>query len=364
MNNLIPPVSIQPPEKTLMKTRKLGRTDLEVSEICLGTMTWGSQNSEAEAHRQIEFALDRGVNFLDTAEMYPTTPRRAETTGRTEEIVGSWLAQAGNRNRMVVGTKVAGAGNADIRTGAPIAAESFSAALDGSLKRLRTDFIDLYYLHWPNRGSYHFRQSWRFDATTQPKAETLANMAEVLEAAGQAVKSGKIRHFGLSNETVWGAAQYLRLANEHGLPRVACVQNEYSLLHRIFDLDFAELSHHEDVGLTAYSPLAAGLLSGKYQSGEIPPGSRMSMQPDLNGRLNGISANALADYLEIARRHDLDPAQMALAFCLGRPFMTSAIIGATDLAQLENNLAAVDLRLSAELNDEIIAVRRRYPIPM
>jgi aryl-alcohol dehydrogenase-like predicted oxidoreductase len=347
-----------------MKTRRLGRSDIFVSELCLGTMTWGSQNSEAEGHAQMDRAFDAGVNFLDTAEMYPTTPRSKETVGRTEEIVGTWLARPGNRARAVVATKITGAGSREVRDGAPITAATFREALEGSLKRLRTDTIDLYQLHWANRGSYHFRQSWHFDPTGQRRAETLANMLEVLEEAGRAVKAGKIRLFGLSNETVWGTMQYLRLADEHGLPRCASVQNEYNLLNRFADTDFAEMSHHEDVGLLPFSPLAAGLLTGKYMDGAVPAGSRKSMQADLYGRDNPVSRAAVAEYVEVARRHGLDPAQMALAFCRTRPFIASTIIGATSMEQLENDLKAGELELSKDVLDDIAKVHRRYPQAM
>ncbi|MEZ5801357.1 MAG: aldo/keto reductase [Nitratireductor sp.] len=347
-----------------MKTRTLGRTEIKVSQICLGTMTWGSQNSEAEAHRQMDYALERGVGFWDTAEMYPTTPRLAETTGRTEEIIGTWFASTGRRSEVVLATKVTGGGNKDIRNGAPASGTTMREALEGSLRRLGTDHVDLYQLHWGNRGSYHFRQTWKYDPSGQDTAKALDNFHDILETAGALVREGKIRAFGLSNETVWGTAQYLRIAAEAGLPRVAAMQNEYSLLHRIFDTDFAELSHHEDVGLLAFSPLAAGLLSGKYLDGSVPEGTRMSMQPDLNGRSNPQSQAALARYDAVARKHGLNLAQMAIAFCLTRPFMTAAIIGATDMEQLKTNIDAAELELSPEVLADIGEVHRQYPVPM
>ncbi|MEZ5870627.1 MAG: aldo/keto reductase [Nitratireductor sp.] len=347
-----------------MKTRSLGRTGINVSQICLGTMTWGSQNSEAEAHRHMDYALERGVNFWDTAEMYPTTPRLAETTGRTEEFIGTWIAKSGRRAEVVLATKVTGGGNKDIRHGAPASGASMREALEGSLRRLQTDHVDLYQLHWGNRGSYHFRQTWKYDPSGQDTGKALDNFHDILETAGALVREGKIRAFGLSNETVWGTAQYLRIAAEAGLPRVATIQNEYSLLHRIFDTDFAELSHHEDVGLLAFSPLAAGLLSGKYLGGTVPVGTRMSMQPDLNGRSNPQSQAALAGYDAVARKHRLNLAQMAIAFCLTRPFMTAAIIGATDMDQLKTNIDAVELELGTEVLEDIGEVYRQYPVPM
>ena len=347
-----------------MKTTKLGRTGIDVSQICLGTMTWGSQNSEAEGHEQMDHALEHGVFFWDTAEMYPTTPRLAETTGRTEEIIGTWFANTGRRSEVVLATKVTGGGNKDIRGGAPASGSSMREALEGSLRRLRTDYVDLYQLHWGNRGSYHFRQTWKYDPSGQDTARALDDFHDILETAAALVKEGKIRAFGLSNETVWGTSQYLRIAAEKGLPRVASMQNEYSLLHRIFDTDFAELSHHEDVGLLAFSPLAAGLLSGKYLDGNVPAGTRMAMQPDLNGRSNPRSQAALQLYAGVASKHGLDLAQMALAFCLTRPFMTAVIIGATDMRQLRSNIDAAQLTLDEEVLADIASVHRQYPVPM
>lgn len=346
-----------------MEYRKLGRTDIEVSRICLGTMTWGSQNSEAEAHRQMDYALERGVTFWDTAEMYPTTPRAAETVGRTEELIGSWLARTGRRHEVVLATKIAGKGSIT-RGGEPITAASIGRALEGSLRRFGTDHVDLYQLHWPNRGSYHFRQAWSYDPSTQPRRATLENIAEVLDALGRLVKAGKVRAVGLSNETAWGTMQYLRLADATGLPRVASVQNEYSLLNRLADTDLAEMCYHEEVGLMAFSPLAAGLLSGKYLSGTVPAGSRMSIQPDLYGRYNTYSKPAIAAYAEIARRHGLDFAQMSLAFCLSRPFMMSVIVGATSMDQLATDIGAAEVRLTDAVLADIAEVRRQYPMPM
>ena len=220
-----------------MQYRKLGHSDLSVSEICLGSMTWGTQNSEAEGHAQIDFALDHGVNFIDTAELYPSNPMTAETAGRTEEIIGSWFEKSGRRDRVVLATKVAGAGNRNVQDGIDISPHKIRISLEGSLERLKTDYIDLYQLHWPNRGSYHFRQNWRFDPTTQNTAATLEHIHETLACLGDFVSAGKIRHIGLSNETSWGTSQFLRIAAEHGLPRVASLQNEYNLMYRTHDLD-------------------------------------------------------------------------------------------------------------------------------
>lgn len=347
-----------------MKYRPLGRTGLSVSEICLGTMTWGSQNSEADAHAQMDLAIEMGVNFFDTAEMYPTTPMTAETVGRTEEFIGSWFAARGNRDDVVLATKITGEGNAKVRDGEPITAAAIRRAVDASLKRLQTDYIDLYQLHWPNRGSYHFRQNWTFDPSGQKPDAVKANIEEVLHELGEQTKAGKIRHVGLSNESAWGVMQFVSIAERDGAPRVASIQNEYSLMHRIFDLDLAETSVNEQVGLLAYSPLAAGLLTGKYTAGAIPPGSRGSINKGLGGRHTDYSVMVADEYCEVARHHGLDPAQMAIAFCLTRPFMTAAIIGATDLDQLKNAISAADIVLGEDVMKDIQAVYRRHPLPL
>ncbi len=347
-----------------MKYKTLGKTGLKVSQICLGSMTWGSQNSEAEAHRQLDYAIEHGINFIDTAEAYPTTPSTAENLGRTEEYIGSWLEKCANRADLIVATKVAGGGNPHIREGSPLSPTSIREAVEGSLTRLRTDYIDLYQLHWPNRGHYHFRRSWTYDPTGQSRDDTRAHILELLQALQKLVDAGKIRHIGLSNETCWGTSQYLEIAAANGLPRVESIQNEYSLMQRLFDLDFAELSHNEDVGLLAYSPLAAGFLSGKYHNGAMPAGSRRSINETLGGRYSTHSIPVADAYLAVARKHDLDPSQMALAFCLTRPFMTSVIIGATDLDQLRTNIGAVDLHLEDAVMADVQEVYRQYPVPM
>ncbi|MEM7176743.1 MAG: aldo/keto reductase [Pseudomonadota bacterium] len=346
-----------------MQYRRLGRTDLDVSQLCLGSMTWGTQNTTEEGHRQIDLAFDHGVNFVDTAEMYPTTPRTDATQGDTERVIGDWVARGGARERMVLATKISGVGATGARKGEPISGDAMRRALEASLARLQTDYVDLYQLHWPNRGSYHFRQYWNYNPTRQSRAKTRAHIRDVLETAAALVDEGKIRHLGLSNESAWGTQQFLDIAEAEGLPRVVSIQNEYSLLCRIFDLDLAELCHNEDVGLLAFSPLAAGMLSGKYLGDAIPPGSRRSIQKDLNGRLSPRAPEAVTAYVEIARRHGLDPCQMALAWCCTRPFMTSAIFGATTMAQLENALGAAEITLSPEVMEEIAATHRAYPMP-
>ena len=346
-----------------MQYRKLGNSDIEVSEICLGSMTWGTQNSESEGHAQIDYALDQGVNFIDTAELYPSNPMSADTVGRTEEIIGSWIKASGRRNEVVIASKVAGEGHDYLQDGIEISPQKIRVSLESSLKRLQTDCIDLYQLHWPNRGSYHFRQNWRFDPTRQDRQQTLDHIHETLEYLGELIASGKIRSVGLSNETCWGTSQFLRIAAENGFPRVVSLQNEYSLLYRLHDLDLAELSHHEQIGLLPYSPLACGMLTGKYRNGARPRGSRLTLTPDLFGRVHDGLWPVIDAYLSIATRHGLDPAQMAIAFCNQRPFVTSSIIGATSLDQLAVNLAASELELGEEVLEDIHSVYCRYPIP-
>ncbi|MFC4216329.1 aldo/keto reductase [Pseudophaeobacter arcticus] len=346
-----------------MKMNPLGRTGMQVSELCLGTMTFGTQTPEAEAHTQIEYALAAGVNFIDTAEMYPVNPVRAETTGRSEEILGSWHQKTGRRGDYILATKHSGEGLAAVRDGAPISSKTIVSTVEGSLKRLQTDYIDLYQFHWPNRGSYMFRKNWSFDPSTQNREETLDNMRDCLEALQGQVDKGNIRAFGLSNESAWGTAQWLRLSEEGLGPRVASIQNEYSLICRMYDTDLAELSVNEDVGLLAFSPLGTGLLTGKYQEGAVPEGSRKSIVPELGGRHSPRVYDAVAAYLDIAARHGLDPVHMALAWCRTRPFMASAIFGATTQVQLEHALKSVELELSAEVLEEINLAHRAHPMP-
>ncbi|MDJ0778311.1 MAG: aldo/keto reductase [Gammaproteobacteria bacterium] len=346
-----------------MQYRQLGTSDLEVSAICLGSMTWGTQNTEAEGHAQIDLALDRGVNFIDTAELYPSCPMDAATAGRTEEIIGTWLAASGRRDDVILATKVAGEGNTNVQDGIPISPHKIRISLEGSLRRLQTDYVDLYQLHWPNRGSYHFRQNWDFDPSRQDSQAMRDHVHETLAFLGEMVTAGKIRHIGLSNETCWGTLQYLQAAETHGFPRVVSIQNEYSLMYRTHDLDLAELSHHENVGLLPYSPLCCGMLTGKYAGGARPEGSRMTITPDMFGRAVDSAWPAIDAYIGVARKHGLDPAHMAIAFCNQRPFVTSSIIGATSLEQLEHNLAAADLRLDEDVQADIQAVYRSQPMP-
>jgi aryl-alcohol dehydrogenase-like predicted oxidoreductase len=349
---------------TTMRRIPLGSTDLTITDYCLGTMTWGNQTPEDDAHRQMDMALEAGIDIVDTAEMYPVNPVSAETVGRTEEILGNWNAKnPGRRGAYKLATKITGKNAAFVRPGQDITAASFAEALDASLARLRTDHVEIYQLHWPNRGSYHFRQMWGYDPSGQDKAATLANMVEVLEAAEAARKAGKIGHFALSNESAWGTAQWLRLSQEQGLPRVQSIQNEYSLLCRIYDTDLAELAVHEQVTLLAYSPLAAGLLTGKYRGDVTPPESRRARNPDLAGRITPRSVAAVEAYADLAARQGLDLVHMALAFTVQRPFPVSTIFGATSSEQLAHILDGLDVTLSDEILGEINAINREHPVP-
>jgi aryl-alcohol dehydrogenase-like predicted oxidoreductase len=345
-----------------MKLKPLGRTDLRVTEICLGTMTWGSQNTEAEGHAQIDMALEAGINFMDTAELY-AVPRSPETSGRTEEIIGSWFKKSGKRDQWILASKIAGGGVDFLRDGTRASAKNIRLAVDASLKRLQTDRIDLYQIHWASRGSYNFDGSWTYAPHTQNTPDVLANIEDMLDGLGDLVREGKLGHIGVSNETTWGIAQWLRIAEAKGLPRLVSVQNEYNLTRRQFDLDMAEISHHEQVGLLAYSPLAGGMLTGKYQNGAVPEGSRGDYQKGF-WRYNEFSDAAVADYLKLASQHGLDPAQMAIAFTLTRPFMTSSIIGATSTEQLATAIGAADITLSPEVLEGIDAIHRRFPRPI
>lgn len=345
-----------------MRMNELGRTGLKVSELCLGSMTWGTQNTMDEGHAQIDMALDHGVNFVDTAEMYPVNPVAAENVGKTESIIGAWNARSGRRAEIVLATKMSGVNGGFVRDGQGITAATITEGVEGSLKRLQTDYIDLYQLHWPNRGSYMFRQNWEFDPSNQNRDETIANMHEVLEALGKMVEAGKIRHVGLSNESAWGTAMWLRASDEGHGPRMVSIQNEYSLLCRLFDTDLSELCVNEDVGLLAFSPLATGLLSGKYKRDVTPKGSRRDINGDLGGRVTERVWGAVEAYEAIAAKHGLDINQMALAWCRTRPFMASAIFGATKMEQLKVALGSVEVVLSDEVLGEIGAAHKAHPM--
>lgn len=347
-----------------MRKLPLGRSGIDVTELCLGSMTWGTQNTEAEGHAQIDMALDHGVNFIDTAEAYPVNPMSADTAGRTEEIIGTWnAANPARRGDVVLATKVSGEGNMTVREGAAISRTTILQAVEGSLQRLQTDYIDLYQLHWPNRGSYMFRRNWEYDPSGQDRDGTRAHMEEVLETLEELVTAGKIRHFGLSNESAWGTAEWLRIAAAKGQPRVMSIQNEYSLLCRLYDTDLAELAVNEDVLLMAFSPLATGLLTGKYTVDSAPAGSRRTLNPELGGRISERVWGAVDAYREIAERHGLNLVQMALAWCRTRPFAVSATFGATTLDQLALALGAVEVELSDEVLKDIDTAHKAHPMP-
>lgn len=346
-----------------MKMNNLGGSDLKVSELCLGSMTWGTQNSVEEAHEQIDRALEAGINFVDTAEMYPVNPVSAETTGRTERIIGLWFERSNRRDEMILATKHSGAGMMHVRDGAPISSKTIRETVEGSLRRLKTDYIDLYQFHWPNRGSYMFRQNWTFDPSGQDRSDTIAHMDDAMGALQDEVKRGTIRYFGLSNESAWGMAQWSEAAQRTGGPRPISVQNEYSLLCRMADTDVAEACINERIDMFAFSPLATGLLTGKYQDGAVPDGSRLTLNADLGGRKTRRAFEAVDAYLTVAREHDLDPSQMALAWACQRPFMGSVIFGATKPDQLETAIGAADMALSEEVLTALDDVNRAHPLP-
>ncbi len=346
-----------------MQMISLGRSDISVSDWCLGTMTFGNQTPQDDAHAQIDMALDAGINFLDTAEVYPVNPVSSETYGRSEEVIGAWVKASGRRDDVVIATKVAGDNPGWVREGRGYDSKVIKEAVEGSLRRLQTDVIDLYQMHWPMRGSYMFRQNWTYDPSGQNRAQTIDHMMDVLTALDDLVKAGKIRAIGMSNESAWGMTQWTRLADENGLPRMASVQNEYSLLCRLYDTDMAEMAVNEDVTLLSFSPLAAGLLTGKYQGGAIPDGSRMTLAPELGGRITPRTLPVTQVYVDLAAKHGVDPAHMALAWQRSRPFPISVLFGATTAAQLEHLLAGKDLVLTDELIAEIDQTHRANPMP-
>ncbi|WP_281649017.1 NADP(H)-dependent aldo-keto reductase [Parendozoicomonas sp. Alg238-R29] len=341
-----------------MQYRNLGRTDTRVSLICLGTMTWGEQNTEQEAFAQLDYATERGINFLDTAELYPVPPK-AETYTQTETIIGNWLKKRGQRDDIVMASKVSGPGFAYMDGGRRFTRKHIENALNGSLKRLQTDYVDLYQLHWPDRNTNNFGQRG-FAYQDQEQATPIE---ETLEVLGDFVKAGKIRHIGLSNETPWGTMEFLRLAEEKGLPRAASIQNPYNLLNRTFEVGLAEIAHREDIGLLAYSPLAMGTLSGKYLNGAMPEGSRLALFTRFQRYNTPQCEGAIKEYVELARDNDLDPAQMALAYVNSRSFMTSNIIGATTLEQLTTDIDSMELTLPHQVLEEIESIHKRIPDP-
>ncbi|MEM9853863.1 MAG: aldo/keto reductase [Pseudomonadota bacterium] len=347
-----------------MKTKPLGRTGIDVTDYCLGTMTWGTQTPEADAHHQMDAALAAGITFVDTAEMYPVNPISAETIGLTETIIGNWHAKnPGRRGDYILATKHSGEGLGYVRDGAPISSKTIAETVEGSLARLQTDYIDLYQFHWPNRGSFQFRKNWDYDPTGIRGDDLRADVEDCLGALRREVEKGTIRAFGLSNESAWGTAQFLRVSEEKGLPRVASVQNEYSLLCRMYDTDMAEMSVAEDVGLLAFSPLACGFLTGKYQDGAVPPGSRMAIGPKMGGRMSPRVMEATKAYIDIAQAHAIDPTHMALAFCAQRPFIGSVIFGATTQMQLDHIIEGLDVTLSDDIMAAINEAHRAFPMP-
>ena len=347
-----------------MKFNKLGNSELQVSSYCLVSMTWGEATSENDGHWQLDFSLDNGINFVDTAEMYPTNPLRKETAGDTEKIIGNWLRKRKKRDDIIIATKVVGIGNKTVREGKPINEHTIEEALTKSLKRLNTDYIDLYQLHWPNRGSYHFRQNWAYNPSNQNTKKIKQDIFDILNFLSKKVKEGKIRNIGLSNETAWATMQFIKIANENNFDHVVSIQNEYSLLCRFYDTDLAEVSHNENISLLSYSPLAAGLLSGKYQDGKVPEKSRLKATPGLMGRFNPRSLLAVANYLNIAKKYQLNPVHMALAFCDTKPFMGSTIFGATTNEQLKTIINGLDVELSDEVLRDLDKVHREFPFPI
>jgi len=345
-----------------MKYRKLGRTNVDISLIGLGTMTWGRQNTQAEGFQQMDYALDQGINFFDTAEMYAIPPT-ADTYGTTETIIGNWFATKKNREQVILASKIAGPGLPWIRDGHSIIdKKNIISAIESSLQRLQTDYIDLYQLHWPNRGSYHFGQIWEY----APEANRVAveeNFIEVLETLAELIQAGKIRHIGLSNETAWATCKWLELSEKHNLPRIASVQNEYSLLCRHFEPDLSEIALQEDCGLLAWSPLTRGMISGKYLNGAVPDGSRLSLDMRREHRLSPQTDAAIEAYIKLAEEHQLDVCQMALAFVNQQDFVSSTLIGATTMQQLKSNIDSINVSLSSELLEEIKQLRRRHPMP-
>ncbi len=344
--------------------RPLGRTGLNVSVICLGTMTWGEQNTEADAHAQLDLALASGINFVDTAEMYPVPPK-PDTQGRTEQYIGTWLKKTGRRQDIVLATKAAGPARQALRPShirggrLTFNRTNLFEAVDQSLQRLQTDHIDLYQLHWPDRSTNCFGQL----GYTHVADDDTTPIEETLDALKALVDSGRVRHVGLSNETPWGVSRFLANANTRDVPRVASIQNPYSLLNRSFEIGLAEFAMRDQVGLLAYSPLAFGVLSGKYLGGAKPAGARLSLFERFQRYTNPQAEAATQAYVELFTQHGIDPAQGALAYVNSRPFVTANIIGATTMAQLQANIASINVALPQQVLDGIEAIHRRIPNP-
>ena len=344
-----------------MEYNKLGQTDIEVSRICLGTMTWGEQNTEKEAHEQLDYAIESGINFVDVAEMYPVPPRE-ETYGLTESYIGNWLSKRKDRDKIILASKVAAKAEwlPYIRGGQiKLDKKNIVQALEDSLRRLKTDYIDLYQMHWPDRDTNFFGKLAYYHAPEKdgiPIAETLAVLDEL-------VKQGKIRTIGISNETPWGCAEYLRISREKELPRIVSIQNPYNLLNRTFEIGISEFSHREQVGLLAYSPLAFGALSGKYLNNQKPEGARLTLFERFNRYLNPQATNATEAYVNLAKKNDLDPSQMALSYVSSRPFLTSNIIGATSMEQLKMDIESINIELSDDVIKDIESIHEKIPNP-
>ncbi len=352
-----------------MKTRKIG--SLIVSDVCLGTMTYGNATLREDAFAQMDRALDAGIGFWDTAEMYPVNPATAETYGLSEIIIGEWFARSGRRADVQIATKASGKGGSGrfSRGDAGFEPGNIEEAVDLSLKRLQTDVIDLYQLHWPRRGTYAFRGNWTYDPGTSSKARVEDHMNGIAEAMGRIVAAGKVREFGLSNETAWGTMAWNAAAARTGGPRVVSIQNEYGPLHRLYDTDMAEVGQKEDVTLLAYSPLAAGLATGKYSGGATPPGSRAAVDVthggpgNLGGRRTDRGVEAADAWVALARDLGHDPVHLAIAFVRARPFPAIPIIGATDTGQLDHLLAGLDVTIDADAAPRIDAFHRAHPLP-
>lgn len=343
-----------------MEMRKLGQTNLDVSLICLGTMTWGEQNTEQDAFEQLDYATANGINFIDAAEMYPVPPR-PETQGLTETYLGNWLARRGRRDDLVIASKVAGPGNGltYLRGGPRLTHDHVRAACEQSLKRLQTDYIDLYQVHWPDRNTNFFGKL----AYSHKAEEQATPIEETLEALNELVKEGKIRHLGLSNETPWGTMRYMHLAETRNWPRPVSIQNPYSLLNRTFEQGLAEIAHRENVGLLAYSPLAFGMLSGKYLNGKRPEGTRITLYKRFSRYAGERAERATAAYVALAREHGLTPAQLALAWVNSRSFVTANIIGATSMEQLRENIGSAEVTLDKDVLEALEELHREYTYP-
>ena len=344
-----------------MNYKNLGNTDLKVSTICLGTMTWGEQNTEQEGFEQMDFALDHGVNFWDTAELY-SIPPRAETFGYTEKIIGNWFEKTKKRSSVILATKVAGPARDYLRNGEnSFVGKNLDQAINGSLKRLKTDYIDLYQLHWPERNVNMFgRLGYKHD----DNEDEWNKIEDVLYELQKYIKSGKIRYIGLSNETPWGVSRFLQLSENFGLPRMMSIQNPYNLLNRSYEVGLAEISIREKIGCLAYSPLATGYLTGKYRNGALPKGSRIDRDGDFWTRYQKPNMEkAVEEYFKISKKYDVNFTKMSLKFCEIQPFMTSVIIGATTMEQLKENIESVNINLTSDLIRDLNEIQKIYPNP-